>query len=72
MAPEISEQASSDSDETNNRSESLNLKARSGPGQPTEQVWQSHDVSFQMASLLEDNLPDWEDEEFVSDQEGTE
>lgn len=48
-------------------SESRSPRARSGPGQPTDQMWQSQAALLQLVSLLGDEPDEWEDRE---DSEG--
>lgn len=52
-------------------SESLTPRARSGPGQPTDQMWQSQAALLQLVSLLGDEPHQWEDrEESEGDDDG--
>jgi hypothetical protein len=44
-------------------------KARSGPGQPTDQMWQSQAALLQLVSLLGDEPGEWEDQEATEDEE---
>lgn len=44
-------------------------KARSGPGQPTDQMWQSQAALLQLVSLLSDDPGEWEDNEAAEEGE---
>lgn len=44
-------------------------KARPGPGQPTDQMWQSQAALLQLVSLLGDDPGEWEDQEAAEDDE---
>lgn len=72
LAPDLSNSepiaASSDHDRV---SESRSPTARSGPGQPTDQMWQSQAALLQLVSLLGDEPHEWEDwEESEGDDDG--
>ncbi|KAF7717771.1 Uncharacterized protein PECH_007368 [Penicillium ucsense] len=72
MAPEIFNASRKRPGESIDRPNSEKLRARAGPGQPTEQMAQSQADLFQLVSLLEDDQEDWEDQDSGSDPEGVE
>jgi hypothetical protein len=45
------------------------MKARSGPGQPTDQMWQSQAALLQLVSLLGDEPEEWEDQDAAEDDD---
>lgn len=53
----------------NCESESPTPKARSGPGQLTDQMWQSQAALLQLVSLLGDEPGEWEDQEAAEGDE---
>lgn len=68
LAPDISSSTSGRDLE----SDSPTSKARSGPGQPTDQMWQSQAALLQLVSLLSDDPAEWEDNEAAEDDDDTE
>ncbi|CEJ57935.1 hypothetical protein PMG11_06610 [Penicillium brasilianum] len=64
LAPEISSTKSAEAGELGSIP-----KARSGPGQPTDQMWQSQAALLQLVSLLGDEPGEWEDQEAAEDEE---
>lgn len=65
LAPEVSSLKSVAAGEL----ESSISKARSGPGQPADQIWQSQAALLQLVSLLGDEPEEWEDQDVVEDEE---
>lgn len=65
LAPDISNSKSG----RDRESDSSIPKARSGPGQPTDQMWQSQAALLQLVSLLSDDPGEWEDQEAAEEDE---